>query len=182
MVTHIMRGVGWFFYFIYLFKVEAATDSESEGKGSREFHSVGIQVEDDKKGWANGSHRLITKILSLMFDLAMIHKPCFQCYYLSFCGLSSLPFNSTDREGSNAPTAWLRPCRPTWSWSAFPPWRTRACSSVGVSNGTRSPAHPPNMELYGQFVPRAFLATATITAPQLSRPVPERPPAKPPGS
>uniref|UniRef100_A0A1A8FFC7 Discs, largehomolog-associated protein 2 n=1 Tax=Nothobranchius korthausae TaxID=1143690 RepID=A0A1A8FFC7_9TELE len=30
--------------------VEAATDSESESKGSREFHSVGIQVEDDKKG------------------------------------------------------------------------------------------------------------------------------------
>ncbi|XP_015825831.3 disks large-associated protein 2 isoform X6 [Nothobranchius furzeri] len=31
-------------------QVEAATDSESESKGSREFHSVGIQVEDDKKG------------------------------------------------------------------------------------------------------------------------------------
>uniref|UniRef100_A0A3B4A9M4 Uncharacterized protein n=1 Tax=Periophthalmus magnuspinnatus TaxID=409849 RepID=A0A3B4A9M4_9GOBI len=31
-------------------KVEAATDSESESKGSREYHSVGIQVEDDKKG------------------------------------------------------------------------------------------------------------------------------------
>lgn len=51
-----MRGVGWFFdLYFYLFKVEAATDSESEGKGPREFHSVGIQVEDDKKGWANGS-------------------------------------------------------------------------------------------------------------------------------
>ncbi|KAM6912532.1 disks large-associated protein 2 isoform 1-T1 [Xenentodon cancila] len=31
-------------------QVEAATDSESESKGSREYHSVGIQVEDDKKG------------------------------------------------------------------------------------------------------------------------------------
>uniref|UniRef100_A0A8D0A5J3 DLG associated protein 2 n=1 Tax=Sander lucioperca TaxID=283035 RepID=A0A8D0A5J3_SANLU len=30
--------------------VEAATDSESESKGSREYHSVGIQVEDNKKG------------------------------------------------------------------------------------------------------------------------------------
>uniref|UniRef100_A0A3P8QC36 Discs, large (Drosophila) homolog-associated protein 2a n=1 Tax=Astatotilapia calliptera TaxID=8154 RepID=A0A3P8QC36_ASTCA len=30
--------------------VEAATDSESESKGSREYHSVGIQVEDEKKG------------------------------------------------------------------------------------------------------------------------------------
>uniref|UniRef100_W5LHF8 DLG associated protein 2 n=1 Tax=Astyanax mexicanus TaxID=7994 RepID=W5LHF8_ASTMX len=29
--------------------VEAATDSESESKGSREYHSVGIQVEDDKR-------------------------------------------------------------------------------------------------------------------------------------
>uniref|UniRef100_A0A673AJ82 Discs, large (Drosophila) homolog-associated protein 2a n=1 Tax=Sphaeramia orbicularis TaxID=375764 RepID=A0A673AJ82_9TELE len=33
-------------------QVEAATDSESESKGSREYHSVGIQVEDDKKGQA----------------------------------------------------------------------------------------------------------------------------------
>uniref|UniRef100_A0A8C6Q007 DLG associated protein 2 n=1 Tax=Nothobranchius furzeri TaxID=105023 RepID=A0A8C6Q007_NOTFU len=39
----------WFLLFPHL-KVEAATDSESESKGSREFHSVGIQVEDDKKG------------------------------------------------------------------------------------------------------------------------------------
>ncbi|XP_077415819.1 disks large-associated protein 2 [Vanacampus margaritifer] len=31
-------------------QVEAATDSESESKGCREYHSVGIQVEDDKKG------------------------------------------------------------------------------------------------------------------------------------
>uniref|UniRef100_A0A8D3A5X3 DLG associated protein 2 n=1 Tax=Scophthalmus maximus TaxID=52904 RepID=A0A8D3A5X3_SCOMX len=31
-------------------QVEAATDSESESKGSPEYHSVGIQVEDDKKG------------------------------------------------------------------------------------------------------------------------------------
>uniref|UniRef100_A0A3B4FHK4 DLG associated protein 2 n=2 Tax=Haplochromini TaxID=319058 RepID=A0A3B4FHK4_9CICH len=31
-------------------RVEAATDSESESKGSREYHSVGIQVEDEKKG------------------------------------------------------------------------------------------------------------------------------------
>ncbi|XP_038151616.1 disks large-associated protein 2-like isoform X3 [Cyprinodon tularosa] len=31
-------------------QVEAATDSESESKGLREYHSVGIQVEDDKKG------------------------------------------------------------------------------------------------------------------------------------
>ncbi|KAM3595605.1 uncharacterized protein V6R79_026074 [Siganus canaliculatus] len=31
-------------------QVEAATDSESESKGSREYHSVGIQVEDNKKG------------------------------------------------------------------------------------------------------------------------------------
>ncbi|TNN83008.1 Disks large-associated protein 2 [Liparis tanakae] len=31
-------------------QVEAATDSESEGKGLREYHSVGIQVEDNKKG------------------------------------------------------------------------------------------------------------------------------------
>lgn len=31
-------------------QVEAATDSESESKGSREYHSVGIQVEDEKKG------------------------------------------------------------------------------------------------------------------------------------
>uniref|UniRef100_A0A3Q3IP92 Discs, large (Drosophila) homolog-associated protein 2a n=1 Tax=Monopterus albus TaxID=43700 RepID=A0A3Q3IP92_MONAL len=30
--------------------VEAATDSESESKGSREYHSVGVQVEHDKKG------------------------------------------------------------------------------------------------------------------------------------
>uniref|UniRef100_G3NUF3 DLG associated protein 2 n=1 Tax=Gasterosteus aculeatus aculeatus TaxID=481459 RepID=G3NUF3_GASAC len=30
--------------------VEAATDSESEGKGLRQYHSVGIQVEDNKKG------------------------------------------------------------------------------------------------------------------------------------
>ncbi|KAF3844693.1 hypothetical protein F7725_007856 [Dissostichus mawsoni] len=30
--------------------VEAATDSESESKGLREYHSVGIQVEDNKKG------------------------------------------------------------------------------------------------------------------------------------
>uniref|UniRef100_A0A8C6SG14 Discs, large (Drosophila) homolog-associated protein 2a n=1 Tax=Neogobius melanostomus TaxID=47308 RepID=A0A8C6SG14_9GOBI len=30
-------------------QVEAATDSESESKGLREYHSVGIQVEDDKK-------------------------------------------------------------------------------------------------------------------------------------
>ncbi|TSS85056.1 Disks large-associated protein 2 [Bagarius yarrelli] len=29
--------------------VEAATDSESEGRGLREYHSVGIQVEDDKR-------------------------------------------------------------------------------------------------------------------------------------
>ncbi|XP_077587498.1 disks large-associated protein 2 isoform X2 [Stigmatopora nigra] len=31
-------------------QVEAATDSESESRGSREYQSVGIQVEDDKKG------------------------------------------------------------------------------------------------------------------------------------
>ncbi|XP_034078419.1 disks large-associated protein 2 isoform X3 [Gymnodraco acuticeps] len=31
-------------------QVEAATDSESESKGLREYHSVGIQVEDNKKG------------------------------------------------------------------------------------------------------------------------------------
>ncbi|XP_063039608.1 disks large-associated protein 2 [Engraulis encrasicolus] len=31
-------------------QVEAATDSESESKGLREFHSVGIQVEDEKRG------------------------------------------------------------------------------------------------------------------------------------
>nr|XP_019940348.1 PREDICTED: disks large-associated protein 2 [Paralichthys olivaceus] len=31
-------------------QVEAATDSESESKGCPEYHSVGIQVEDDKKG------------------------------------------------------------------------------------------------------------------------------------
>ncbi|XP_034051231.1 disks large-associated protein 2 isoform X2 [Thalassophryne amazonica] len=31
-------------------QVEAATDSESESKGLPEYHSVGIQVEDDKKG------------------------------------------------------------------------------------------------------------------------------------
>ncbi|CAB1448182.1 unnamed protein product [Pleuronectes platessa] len=31
-------------------RVEAATDSESESKSSPEYHSVGIQVEDDKKG------------------------------------------------------------------------------------------------------------------------------------
>ncbi|KAJ8396894.1 hypothetical protein AAFF_G00012170 [Aldrovandia affinis] len=30
-------------------QVETATDSESEGKGLREYHSVGIQVEDDKR-------------------------------------------------------------------------------------------------------------------------------------
>uniref|UniRef100_A0AAV2JBY2 Disks large-associated protein 2 n=1 Tax=Knipowitschia caucasica TaxID=637954 RepID=A0AAV2JBY2_KNICA len=30
-------------------QVEAATDSESESKGLREYHSVGTQVEDDKK-------------------------------------------------------------------------------------------------------------------------------------
>ncbi|XP_078797175.1 disks large-associated protein 2 isoform X9 [Oryzias latipes] len=31
-------------------QVETATDSEAESKGSPEYHSVGIQVEDDKKG------------------------------------------------------------------------------------------------------------------------------------
>uniref|UniRef100_A0A3Q3VV49 Uncharacterized protein n=1 Tax=Mola mola TaxID=94237 RepID=A0A3Q3VV49_MOLML len=31
-------------------QVEAATDSESESKSLREYHSVGIQVEDNKKG------------------------------------------------------------------------------------------------------------------------------------
>uniref|UniRef100_A0AAX7TPA4 Discs, large (Drosophila) homolog-associated protein 2a n=1 Tax=Astatotilapia calliptera TaxID=8154 RepID=A0AAX7TPA4_ASTCA len=31
-----------------------STDSESESKGSREYHSVGIQVEDEKKGMAGG--------------------------------------------------------------------------------------------------------------------------------
>lgn len=30
-------------------QVETATDSEPESKGLREYHSVGIQVEDEKR-------------------------------------------------------------------------------------------------------------------------------------
>uniref|UniRef100_A0A8C6SGA0 Discs, large (Drosophila) homolog-associated protein 2a n=1 Tax=Neogobius melanostomus TaxID=47308 RepID=A0A8C6SGA0_9GOBI len=40
-----VRKKTWYFTSL----VEAATDSESESKGLREYHSVGIQVEDDKK-------------------------------------------------------------------------------------------------------------------------------------
>lgn len=47
--------------------------------------------------------------------------------------------------GSSAQTVWPLQYKPTWSWRAFPPWRTRACSLAVPSVATPSPARPRSM-------------------------------------
>lgn len=166
---------------VSLYKVEAATDSESESKGSREYHSVGIQVEDDKKGWDNDfnfdvcSHWFKQQLCCYCFYAYLWSQPAYSHLWLLF----NCP---SDRAGLNAPTVWRQLCRRTWSWRVSPPWRTRACSLVGVSSGTRSLARPPSMERCEPYAPRGSSATGRITVPLLNPRAPGRRPARPPGS
>uniref|UniRef100_A0A8C8J8E1 Discs, large (Drosophila) homolog-associated protein 2a n=1 Tax=Oncorhynchus tshawytscha TaxID=74940 RepID=A0A8C8J8E1_ONCTS len=66
-------------------QVEAATDSESETKGSREYHSVGIQVEDDKR--SNGRLKRSNSVTaSVQADMEMEGFPTMEDKGLQFGG------------------------------------------------------------------------------------------------
>uniref|UniRef100_A0A8K9VEK0 DLG associated protein 2 n=1 Tax=Oncorhynchus mykiss TaxID=8022 RepID=A0A8K9VEK0_ONCMY len=66
-------------------RVEAATDSESETKGSREYHSVGIQVEDDKRGQGR-LKRSNSVTASVQADMEMEGFPTMEDKGLQFGG------------------------------------------------------------------------------------------------
>ncbi|KAJ7988905.1 hypothetical protein DPEC_G00314030 [Dallia pectoralis] len=66
-------------------QVEAATDSESESKGSREYHSVGIQVEDDKRGQGRFK-RSNSVTASVQADMEMEGFPTMEDKGLQFGG------------------------------------------------------------------------------------------------
>uniref|UniRef100_A0A4W5Q6Q9 DLG associated protein 2 n=1 Tax=Hucho hucho TaxID=62062 RepID=A0A4W5Q6Q9_9TELE len=66
-------------------QVEAATDSESETKGSREYHSVGIQVEDDKRGQGR-LKRSNSVTASVQADMEMEGFPTMEDKGLQFGG------------------------------------------------------------------------------------------------
>ncbi|CAB1330748.1 unnamed protein product [Coregonus sp. 'balchen'] len=65
--------------------VEAATDSESDTKGSREYHSVGIQVEDDKRGQGR-LKRSNSVTASVQADMEMEGFPTMEDKGLQFGG------------------------------------------------------------------------------------------------
>uniref|UniRef100_A0A4W5QB14 DLG associated protein 2 n=1 Tax=Hucho hucho TaxID=62062 RepID=A0A4W5QB14_9TELE len=71
--------------YILRFIVEAATDSESETKGSREYHSVGIQVEDDKRGQGR-LKRSNSVTASVQADMEMEGFPTMEDKGLQFGG------------------------------------------------------------------------------------------------
>ncbi|XP_041711319.2 disks large-associated protein 2-like [Coregonus clupeaformis] len=66
-------------------QVEAATDSESESKGSKEYHSVGIQVEDDKRGQGR-LKRSNSVTASVQADMEMEGLPTMEDKGLQFGG------------------------------------------------------------------------------------------------
>ncbi|XP_041703380.1 disks large-associated protein 2 [Coregonus clupeaformis] len=66
-------------------QVEAATDSESDTKGSREYHSVGIQVEDDKRGQGR-LKRSNSVTASVQADMEMEGFPTMEDKGLQFGG------------------------------------------------------------------------------------------------
>ncbi|XP_071222470.1 disks large-associated protein 2 isoform X2 [Salvelinus alpinus] len=66
-------------------QVEAATDSESETKGSREYHSVGIQVEEDKRGQGR-LKRSNSVTASVQADMEMEGFPTMEDKGLQFGG------------------------------------------------------------------------------------------------
>ncbi|CDQ95837.1 unnamed protein product [Oncorhynchus mykiss] len=70
---------------LLLYCVEAATDSESETKGSREYHSVGIQVEDDKRGQGR-LKRSNSVTASVQADMEMEGFPTMEDKGLQFGG------------------------------------------------------------------------------------------------
>lgn len=82
--------------------------------------------------------------------------------FLSFLGTGS----------SSVPTVWPLRCKQTWSWKAFPPWRTKACSSVAPSDATLSPAHQLSMEPSELSARRVFLATGRTTGLPVGAPAP----------
>lgn len=132
--------------------METVTDSEPETKGLPQFHSIGIQVEDRKRSVAQtvGLDRDIWNLF-----LGVLHS----APWLSGMG------------GSSAPTAWLLRCRQTWSWRAFPPWRTRVFSSEAPSGGTLSPARPRSTGLSARCARRACSVTGRTTGPPAGLPV-----------
>lgn len=72
--------------------------------------------------------------------------------------------------GSSAPTVWPLQCKQTWSWRAFPPWRTKVCSSVVPSAATLSPARQRSTEPSGRCARRACSATGRTTGPRVGLP------------
>ncbi|XP_031644143.1 disks large-associated protein 2 [Oncorhynchus kisutch] len=66
-------------------QVEAATDSESESKGSKEYHSVGIQVEADRRGQGR-LKRSNSVTASVQADMEMEGFPTMEDKGLQFGG------------------------------------------------------------------------------------------------
>lgn len=91
-------------------------------------------------------------------------------YLKSFFLAVSPPAWLSGTGGSSAPTAWPLRCRQTWSWRAFPPWRTRVFSSEAPSGGTLSPARPRSTGLFARCARRACSVTGRTTGPPAGLP------------
>lgn len=72
--------------------------------------------------------------------------------------------------GLSAPTVWPLQSKQTWSWRAFPPWRTRACSLAVPSDATPSPARPRSTEPSVRCAHRVCSVTGRTTVPPVGPP------------
>lgn len=72
--------------------------------------------------------------------------------------------------GSSVQTVWPLQFKQTWSWRAFPPWRTKACSLVAPSVGTLSPAHLRSTGPSVRCARRAYSVTGRTTGPPVGPP------------
>uniref|UniRef100_A0A3B5QZP0 DLG associated protein 2 n=1 Tax=Xiphophorus maculatus TaxID=8083 RepID=A0A3B5QZP0_XIPMA len=120
--------------------VEAATDSESESKGSREYHSVGIQVEDDKKGQGRFK-RSNSVTAAVQADLELEGFPIMEDKGLQFGGgfqrhsepSTPTQYGAVRTVRTQGLFSYRDDYRTTTSWQLEPPSPRESAASAGES-------------------------------------------------
>uniref|UniRef100_A0A673WYW2 DLG associated protein 2 n=1 Tax=Salmo trutta TaxID=8032 RepID=A0A673WYW2_SALTR len=124
------------------FFVEAATDSDSESKGSKEYHSVGIQVEADRRGQGR-LKRSNSVTASVQADMEMEGFPTMEDKGLQFgggfLGGHSEPSTPTQYGVRTVRTQGLFSYREDYRTPTEPPCPQEPAESSGES-GRTSPA------------------------------------------
>ncbi|XP_066506617.1 disks large-associated protein 2 [Hoplias malabaricus] len=144
-------------------QVEAATDSESESKGSREYHSVGIQVEDDKRMGRFKRSNSVTA--AVQADLEMEGFPVMEDKGLQFGGCGG-GFHRHSEPSTPTQYGAVRTVRTQGLFSYREDYRPSAEPPSPQRSPQRSPEpwlEPPG----GTREPQATVAV-TVTPPQAS--------------